>query len=45
MKIPVLYYSEIEDIDIIKDIDFTGGKNIKYLTNEGVKLYLVEVLA
>lgn len=41
MKIPVKYYTEITDITGINDIELKDGS---YFTNEGGKLYLVEVI-
>jgi len=42
IKIPVLYYTEITDTAQLNGLELTEGH---YITNEGGKQYLVEVLA
>lgn len=42
MKIPVHYYTEIDNLVTINDLLLNRNR---YLANEGSRLYLVEVLA
>lgn len=41
-KIPVLHYEEVTDLLTINELELGDER---YLTNEGAKLYLVEVWA